>query len=792
MLVPIAWLREYVDLPESTQTIVDQLANLGFPVESVTERPQLTLVVAGKIAKLEKHPNADRLQVCTIDVGAPAPLTIATAATNVAEGQHIPVALIGSQLATVKIEPRKMRGVTSEGMLCSAEELGLPAEWFEDGIMQIDAAIPIGTDLIAHFHLNDPVLDVEVTSNRPDAMCMVGIARELAAAFGRTVRMPNLEVAGYAGDSNDVEVTLESSDCRRYVAQRFSGLVVRTAPTYMRLRLALAGQRPINNFVDITNYVMLEVCQPLHAYDFERLANHHIIVRDARFGDAMTTLDDVEYALEGAALVNALLVCDAKEPQCFAGLKGSAASGVVETTREIVLEAANFSGPRVRRMSIALALRTEASARHEKNLPLSLPDIGAARAAVLLAAEGATVHAPKAVGADVPPPVTVKLPYRDIPRYLGFDISHADATRYLTALGFTMITHDATSFTVGAPAWRSDIAINVDVIEELARMAGYDKIESAVPAVYDQQIPSEEFYQERKIAQTLAVLGYRETINTALEGNDAQARFLRSVGEVPRKPVEIKNPLSEEQRYMRIGVVPSLLRLVEKHQRSVPLKLFEIAHIFGAGDLYEEIPVATFVYARAAVPEPEWRDSGFLEMRGEIDHLVKNLTGRPPEVIPDGRIITHQGKSAAILVEGRQIGYFGAVDPRFLATYDLGGIQVYNGALFLQHLPDSKLPKYHPLPRFPGTSRDLALVVDPHTLAKDIEATIARATGALFENARVFDEYRGPQVGEGKKSVAVRVRLRKPDATITDAEADSAIELALAALRTEFAAQIRS
>ena len=791
MLVPIAWLREYVDLPETTQAIVDQLANLGFPVETVVARPPLTLIVAGKIVKLEKHPNADRLLVCSIDTGTGTLLTIATAATNVAQSQIIPVALIGSQLATLKIEPRKMRGITSEGMLCSAQELGFPAEWFEDGIMQLDESIPLGTDLIEHFHLNDSVLDVEITSNRPDAMCMVGMARELAAAFGRSVRMPNFTPPPYSGDSSDVTVTLESTDCRRYVAQRFSGLQVRPAPAYMRLRLALAGQRPINNLVDITNYVMLEVCQPLHSYDFNKLANHHIIVRDARFGDSMTTLDDIEYTLEGNALVNALLICDENEPQCLAGLKGSAASGVTEATREIVIEAANFNGARVRRMSIAVALRTEASARHEKNLPLSLPDMGAARAAVLLAAEGASVHAPQAVGQPVPPPATVNLPYRDIPRYLGFDISHADAARYLSALGFKMISHDASSFTVESPPWRSDIAINVDVIEELARMAGYDKIELAVPAVFDQNISSEEFYLERDIAYALVSLGYRETINLSLESNDAQGRFLRSVGRLPRKPVEIKNPLSEEQRYLRIGAVPSLLRLIEKYQRDLPLRLFEITHLFGDGEIYEEVPVATWVYARAKAEEPEWRDSGFLEMRGEIDHLVKRLTGRLPEVTPDERIVTHPGKSAAILVAGRQVGYIGAVDPRMLATYDMDGVQVYNGALFLAHLPDRKQPTYRALPKFPGTSRDLALIVEPGRLSRDIEAVIARSTQGLCERARVFDEYRGPQVGENKKSVAVRVWLRKPDATITDIEADAAIEQALKALASELGAQIR-
>ena len=272
MRVPLAWLRDYVDLPEGADEIVARLAALGFPVDDVETRPTLTNVVVGRIVTLEPHPNADRLQLCTLDVGGGTTLRIATAATNVAAGQIVPVARIGAELAGgLTIAPRKMRGIDSEGMLISAEEVGLPGEWFEDGIMQLDPSIPLGTDFIAHFRLSEPVLEVDVTPNRPDALSILGLARELAASFGVPLREPSSEVQ-YEGDSDDVRVTIETLDCKRFVFQRVSGVQLRPAPAWMRVRLALAGQRPINNVVDISNFVMLELGQPLHFFDWDHVA----------------------------------------------------------------------------------------------------------------------------------------------------------------------------------------------------------------------------------------------------------------------------------------------------------------------------------------------------------------------------------------------------------------------------------------------------------------------------------------------------------------------------------------
>jgi phenylalanyl-tRNA synthetase beta chain len=434
MRVPISWLRDYVQLPADANEIISRFATLGFPVDAVDTRPTITGVVVGRIDAIEKHPNADRLQVCTIDIGANRKLTIATAATNVAEGQVIPVATIGAKLPELTIEPRKMRGIASDGMLCSGGELALEAAWFEDGIMQLDRDLPLGANVVTLLGLDDPVLDVDVTPNRVDAMSMLGLARELAASFGETLREPATTVT-YTGETDDVRVTLESVDARRYVAQRVGGLSVRPAPSWIRVRLALAGQRPINNLVDISNFVMLETGQPLHFFDYEKIANAHIIVRDAKPGERLTTLDGTDRALDPTAL----LIADETQATGLAGLMGGLISEVSETTREIVIESANFTGPRIRRMSVKLALRSEASTRNEKNLPPALTDLGAARAAVLLAAEGGSVRAPKPFGAQLAAPSAIALPKRDVARLLGFTIDDPTIVRALhrdRALGF--------------------------------------------------------------------------------------------------------------------------------------------------------------------------------------------------------------------------------------------------------------------------------------------------------------------------------------------------------------------
>lgn len=363
MRVPISWLREYVALPDDAQTIAERLAMLGFPVESIERRPAIFGVVTGRIVGLEKHPNADRLLVAQVDAGGDAPLTIATAATNVAAGQSIAVATIGARLPQLTIAARTMRGVASQGMMISADELALPAEWFEDGILQFETSIEPGLDAIEFFGLRTEILDVEITANRPDAMSIVGLARELAASYGVPLKLPPFVNPGTTAPPAQQQptVSIESSDCRRFIVQRFDGARVGTAPAWMRIRLALAGQRPINNLVDVSNYVMLETGQPLHFYDAAHVPELRLTVRDARENEKLVTLDGVDRTLTPQALV----IASSERALGLAGLMGGAESEVTDATTTLLLESANFNGGRIRRMSGALGLRTEASSRHE-------------------------------------------------------------------------------------------------------------------------------------------------------------------------------------------------------------------------------------------------------------------------------------------------------------------------------------------------------------------------------------------------------------------------------------------
>ena len=784
MRVPISWLREYVDLPEDAEAIADRLALLGFPVEEITRRPRISGVVVGKIVTLEKHPNADRLQVGSIDVGGPERLTIATAATNVAAGQTIPVALIGAKLPQLTIEPRKMRGIDSQGMMISGDELGLPAEWFEDGIMQLEADTPLGTDVVELFGLNHDVLDVEVTSNRVDAMSVIGLARELAASYGVPLRLPSFENPGVSADPTPPRVTIETPDCVRFVAQRFDGITVGPAPAWMRIRLALAGQRPINNLVDISNYVMFETAQPLHFYDEAQVSGRHFVVRDARDGERLTTLDGEERTLNSQALV----VADEKHALGLAGLMGGADSEVRDSTRAIILEAANFNGTRVRRMSAQLGLRSEASSRHEKTLALILTDAGAARAAQLLVGLGGNAYEPQAFGETPSAPEPIALTRRDVSRLLGLDLPVAQIARHLQLLGCD-VTIDGEAMTVVPPAWRRDLIISADLVEEVARVEGYDAIPTVEPAIPAHAISSAQYELEDRIASSLAGLGYHEIVTYALQGTSILTKIERSGLEPSHKIVPVLNPLTEEQRVLRWALGPGMFEYLAKVDR--PYRIFELGHVFSSDEgVPKEEAALAFGFAAEPIDEPAWRDTHFLRLKGDVEALLRAIAGIEVETARDVRGGYHPGKSAVAMWQGREVAAFGKIDPRLTKAFDVR-LPLYLCVIYLDRIPEYQQPIYHPPSRFPSTYRDLAVVVDLEVEAERIRSVVRNAIGELCTGVRVFDEYRGPQAGEGHKSVAVRAIMQRYDATITDDEADAAIGRAISAVRDELGGTIR-
>lgn len=759
---------------------------LGFPVEEIVKRPEITGVVVGKIVALEKHPNADRLQVGQIDVGAEKTLTIATAATNVALGQVISVATIGAQLPSIKIERRKMRGVESEGMMISAEELALPGEWFEDGIMQLDTGIELGTNTVELFGLADDVLEVEVTSNRVDAMSVLGLARELAASYGTPLRAPSFENPGKGDETPGLapRVTIESPDCHRFIAQAFDNVKVGPAPAWMRVRLALAGQRPISNLVDISNYVMLEMGQPSHFYDASHVAGRHFIVRDAKDGEILKTLDDTERKLTPLSIV----VADENQVLGLGGLMGGEASEVRDDTTALLLEAANWEGARVRRMAMQLAMRTEASTRNEKSIALALPDMGAARAAQLLVQTGAHAYAPRSFGEDVRTAEAIALTPRDVHRLLGLELSADTIASHLERLGCSVARNGGT-LAVTPPNFRRDLVIAPDLVEEVARMEGYDSIVAIEPSVPAHEISSAEYQLENQLADLLASLGYHEILNYSLIGSHVFEK-LSSIGiEASHKAVEIRNPLSEEQRYLRWALGGGIMEYCARIDR--PIRVFEIGHVFSADEHPPaEFPVLTFGFSVDASSEPSWQDSNFLRLKGDAETILRRVAGIGVDAVRDHRTGFHPGKCAVLMHDGAEVCSLGKVDPRLTKAYDHTR-SLYLCNIYLDKLPLFTVPRYKPASRFPSTYRDLALVVELDVTADRISKIARDAIGEWSISVRAFDEYRGKQVGDGRKSLAIRATIGKHDGTITDTEADEVMKRVIEALRKDVGAAIR-
>ncbi|HET9393936.1 MAG TPA: phenylalanine--tRNA ligase subunit beta [Candidatus Rubrimentiphilum sp.] len=785
MRVPLGWLREYVELPADPHAVVKMLAELGFPVAGIEMRPVITGVVAGRIAELGKHPNADRLQVGQIEIGDGKPLTIATAATNVEAGQTIAVATIGARLPQLTIERRKMRGLESEGMMISADELALPAEWFEDGILQFEKTLQPGTDVVEYYRLGEAVLDVEVTSNRVDAMSVIGLARELAAFQGLPLRLPNFDNPGAKAGGPKPDVTLESPDCRRFVAQLFGNVHAGISPAWMRIRLALAGQRPINQLVDVSNYVMLETGQPLHFYDAAKIPHHHLIVRDARAGEPFTALDGSQHELSPQALV----IASETGPECLAGLMGAKSSEVTGSTRELLLESANFNGARIRRTAVQLGFRTEAGSRHEKSLAPMLTELGAARAAQLLTEFGAQAHQPVAFGEQLSPAPPIDVEQRDIKRLLGFELTAQEIREYLDRLGFEVQLQGESKLRVIPPPWRKDVSVSADVIEEVARIAGYERIVAEIPPVRSHEIASTDYLREREIGATLADLGYREIVTYSLHGPQVFEK-LRRAGVEPPAPVEVLNPLSEEQRYLRNSLEPAMLSYLARID--APMRVFEVGRLFYAEDRQPlETPAVLFGFSAEPLDEPAWRDTHFLQAKGDCEEFLRTLTGRERfETAADERPGYHPGKTGAILLDGKEVAVVGQVDPRMQRAFGVR-LPVYLCCVHINDVPAYDIPQFKPPSKFPSTYRDLALVCELDLPAQRLEAALRTATGPLCTSVKTFDEYRGPQIAQDKKSLAIRVTLQKSDATITDAEADAAVGQAVTALQREFGVTVR-
>jgi phenylalanyl-tRNA synthetase beta chain len=817
MRVPVSWLRDFVETDASPNAIAAALTQRGFEVDAVVEQPTPESIVVGRIETLSRHPNADRLQVSTVDIGKEK-LQIVTGATNVAVGDKVPIAVAGSvvyarggatgngaPLETKRIERSSLRGIESNGMMCSPDELALPGE-YDDGILIMEEDAPVGGDFWRVARFGDAVLDVEVPSNRADGLSILGLAREAAAGLHAPFRAPAFDPET-GGEPCPIAVSIEDpAACRRLLGQVFSGAKNRRSPMWMALRLAAAGMRSLNLFIDISNFVQIEIGQPLHFYDLRKVRGEKIVARSSRSGESVLTLDGVERALTPGTPV----IADGQGVVGVAGIMGGAASGVSMETTSLFVESPNFVGKAIRRASIALGLRTEGALRHERDLPLELPEVGRRRASQLLAQAGAKPTKVVEAGERPGPLRRVHARAARVNALLGTSFSTAQMKEALGSIGFE--TAGDAQLEVTVPYWRTDVAEEVDIIEEVARGIGYDSIPET-RVVAPAQIVDEGLYdQETMLARSIAALGYHEIVSIPLQGARAIAQWERSTIPYWRDIVEVRNPLSEEQRYLRPSLLPGLLSTASTWRRRVSgtVRLYELGHIFhalssGGAEQPESNPHAGAYSGNGVIEWPSLAalavfeadedaatiDRRLLEVKGELEALVRPLAEGELASSARERAYFHPGASGVLRISGRAVAKFGRIHPRLARAYELPHT-TYAFALYLERLKQERpVVAYRTLPKFPATKRDIALVVDAAVTAGELVQAIRESNAPHLESASPFDEYQGKQIGAGKKSIAISLVLRNPDATLTDEQANASVEVIVSALQERFGATLR-
>ncbi|HEY0316837.1 MAG TPA: phenylalanine--tRNA ligase subunit beta [Solirubrobacterales bacterium] len=808
MRVPYSWLRKYCDPGVGPEELAERLVMTGTEVERVTTvgPPAPDNFVVGKVLSAEQHPDADRLRVCTVDVGD-GERTIVCGAPNVAAGQTVAVALPGARMpGGEKLRKAKLRGVASEGMILSAAELEISDD--HDGIMVLEEGPAAGAPLAEVLPLSEPVLEIEVTPNRVDCFGVYGVAREVHAITGAPLApAPWAEDAAAEGEGKVADlasVTVEVPDlCPRFTARAFVDVEIGPSPPWLQARLAAAGQRPINNVVDITNYVMLLTAQPLHAFDLDKVAGGALTVRTAREGERMTTLDGVERTLDAETV----LVCDENGPSGIAGIMGGQVSEVSEGTTRVLLEGANWNGANILRSSRLLGLRSEASSRFEKQLHPELC-MRAQRIASRLMVElcGAKlVPGTIDVAAEVPAPPRIRLRADRVEGLLGMQISHADQTDYLERLGFRVESADPDLEVEVPPDRHYDVTREVDLIEEVARVHGIDEhLPTTLPAVAGRVGRlSREQRLRRRAEDSLRDLGFDQVVGWSFTDPAEPARLRIPERDLRAEPVLLANPLSEDQSAMRTMVLGSLLDIAASNvaRGADRLALFEAGSVYLSapstglkptdiegnrpiGPLAGEFPGKTpapfrepFRFAALAIGSlapRSWRGGAdaadFFELKGVAEALARQL-GTELEFEPTSEPFLHPGRAAAVTVGGAAAGWLGEVHPLVSRAWDLDAVVAFEiDAAPLLGAASAGEEAYEDVTTFPAAYLDLAVVVPVDVAAGDVRAAILSAGGELLHSADVFDLFEGEQLGEGRKSLALGLQFRASDRTLTDEE----------------------
>lgn len=803
MDLSMRWLNDYINVSDlSIKDFCSGLTLSGSKVERYeTEGSEINKVVVGKILSVVPHENSDHLVVCKVDVGHASSdiLQIVTGASNVHEGDFVPVAMDGSTLpGGVKIKKGKLRGVESNGMLCSLGELGLTTHDFPyaiaDGIFimrEEEGCVPfeLGQDIREAIGLNDTSVEFEITSNRPDCLSVIGLARETHATFDRPYTVKEPTFTGIDEDINSMlKVQIHNTKlCPRYIAGVVKNVKIGMSPRWMRERLRASGVRPINNFVDITNYVMLEYGHPMHAFDIRYIKDHEINIRNAKEGETITTLDGVERTLTEKMLV----IADAEKPVAVAGVMGGEYSGIMDDTVDVVFEAACFDGASVRTTAKALGMRTDASARFEKGIDPQNAYPALMRAFQLVEELGCGQVVKTIIDADYSDktPKGVDFDPAWINNFLGTDIPEADMRKYLERLDFTV--KDGKAY---APSVRIDIERKCDIAEEVARLYGYNNIpKTIIRGVAAAQLTEKQKF-ERKIMNAMTAAGAYE-ITTYSFISPKYFDKIRLPQDSPlRNTVTIMNPLGEDTSVMRTTLLPSMCEVLARNynNRNAEVCLFELGseYIPNGGELPDE-PVRLSVGAYGG-------DMDFYGIKGIIDALFENIgvedaeyTAADENAFPEAEAF-HPGRRAVIIKDGKAIGIVGELHPETVENYGIG-VKAYAAKLNVTELLDAAtaVKTYKPLPKYPATTRDLAIVCDESLPAGEIEKVIKSAVGNILESVTLFDVYQGKQILSGKKSVAYTISMRSHEGTLTDEQADAAVKRVLKEL-AKLGAELRA
>ena len=789
------WLNEeFVDLSGvPDREFVETMTIAGQKVETYERLDaELRNVVVGRVVSITRHTNSDHMWVCQIDVGAGEPVQIVTGAQNVHEGDLVPVAQHNSWLpGGVHITKGKLRGEVSNGMLCSLKELGLTLNDFpyaiEDGIWILQEDCKPGDDINTVIGNDDTVVDFEITNNRPDCYSILGLAREAAAAFNKPMRHHDPVVrGGAAGELSELlEVEVPAEDlCRRYTARMVRNVKIAPSPKWLRQRLRANGVRPINNIVDITNYVMLEYGQPMHAFDYRYVGSGKIVVRRSEPGEALTTLDGNVRTLTPGMLV----IADETKPIGLAGIMGGENSEIMDDTVDVVFESANFNGTSIRQTALALGMRTEASGKFEKNIDplLTLPAVDRACELVELLGAGEVMDGVIDVLNDIPEPRTIELEPDRINALLGTDISEADMVEYLRRLEIPVEGHE-----IRVPSWRPDLVGMADIAEEVGRLFGYNNIPTTTfRGAATEGGYTEAMKLENRAGSLCRSLGYSEILTYSFVSPSIFDQIRLPEDSSLRNAMRIQNPLGEDASIMRTVALPSMLAILARNNayHNDAVKLYERAKVYlpKPGQILPDEP-------KHLVLGTYGEHEDFFKMKGEIEAFLRGMN------VPEARYTAekhdptfHPGRCARVSVGGVDLGCFGQIHPLVARSYGIDG-EIFAAELNFTALLSLQLPEktYTPLPKYPAVTRDIAVVCGEAVTVAALSDCIRAAGGKLLRSVELFDIYRGKGIASGSKSAAFRLTLRADDRTLTDADSDGVVSAVLAALEKELNAKLR-